>query len=208
VPGPANKDPKKNGCPPTDRDGDGVFDEQDACPDTKGIKTSDPKTNGCPGDFDKDGIRDDVDACPFEKGKPNADPLKNGCPRLVRVTQKEIQILEEIQFAFDKSAISPKSSDLLDEIAAVMVEHPEITKVEIEGHADAVGTSAYNKKLSQQRADAVRKALLERGVTAERLTAKGYGKEAPVADNDTPEGRRLNRRTPFTILERSKPETK
>ena len=208
VAGPANKDPKKNGCPPTDRDGDGVFDDQDACPDIKGIKTSNPATNGCPGDFDKDGIRDDVDACPFEKGKPNADPLKNGCPRLVRVTQKEIQILEEIQFAFDKSAISPKSSDLLDEIAAVMVEHPEITKVEIEGHADAVGTSAYNKKLSQQRADAVRAALLERGVTAERLTAKGYGKDAPVADNDTEEGRRLNRRTPFTILERANPATK
>ena len=208
VAGPANADPKKNGCPPTDRDGDGVFDDQDACPDIKGIKTSNPATNGCPGDFDKDGIRDDVDACPFEKGRPNSDPLKNGCPRLVRVTQKEIQILEEIQFAFDKFSISPKSSELLDEISAVMVEHPEITKVEIEGHADAVGTAAYNKKLSQQRADAVRKALIERGVTAERLTAKGYGKDAPVADNDTEEGRRLNRRTPFTILERAKPETK
>ena len=208
VAGPANADPKKNGCPPTDRDGDGVFDDQDACPDIKGIKTNNPATNGCPGDFDKDGIRDDVDACPFEKGKPNADPLKNGCPRLVRVTQKEIQILEEIQFAFDKSEISPKSSELLDEISAAMIEHPEILKVEIEGHADAVGTKAYNKTLSQKRADAVRKALLERGVAAERLTAVGYGKDAPVADNDTEEGRRLNRRTPFTIRERATPEVK
>ena len=208
VAGPPNADPKKNGCPPTDRDGDGVFDDQDACPDIKGIKTNNPATNGCPGDFDKDGIRDDLDACPFEKGKPNADPLKNGCPRLVRVTVKEIQILEEIQFAFDKATIDPKSNDLLDEIAAVMVEHPEITKVEIEGHADAVGTKAYNKTLSQKRADAVRKSLIERGVNADRLTAVGYGKDAPVADNDTEEGRRLNRRTPFTIRERAKPETK
>lgn len=208
VAGPPNADPKKNGCPPTDRDGDGVFDDQDACPDIKGIKTNNPATNGCPGDFDKDGIRDDKDACPFEKGKPDADPLKNGCPRLVRVTLKEIQILEEIQFAFDKSDISPKSNDLLDEIAAVMVEHPEITKVEIEGHADSVGTKAYNKTLSQKRADAVRKSLIERGVGADRLTAVGYGKDAPVADNDTEEGRRLNRRTPFTIRERAKTEAK
>jgi outer membrane protein OmpA-like peptidoglycan-associated protein len=208
VAGLPNADPRKNGCPPTDRDGDGVFDDQDACPDIKGIKTSNPATNGCPGDFDKDGIRDDLDACPFEKGPPSADPLKNGCPRLVRVTLKEIQILEEIQFAFDKFSISPKSSELLDEIAAVMVEHPEITKVEIEGHADAVGTEIYNKKLSQKRAEAVRKELLTRGVAPERLTAKGYGKDAPVADNDTAEGRRLNRRTPFTILERAKPEAK
>jgi outer membrane protein OmpA-like peptidoglycan-associated protein len=208
VAGPPNADPKKNGCPPTDRDGDGIFDEQDACPDIKGIRTNNPATNGCPGDFDKDGIRDDLDACPFEKGKADPDPLKNGCPRLVRVTQKEIKILEEIQFAFDKSSISPKSSELLDEIAAVMVEHPEILKVEIEGHADAVGTVAYNKTLSQKRAEAVRKELLTRGIDADRLTAKGYGKDAPVADNDTEEGRRLNRRTPFTILERAKPEVK
>ena len=208
VAGPAHADPKKNGCPPTDRDGDGVFDEQDACPDLKGIKTQDPATNGCPGDFDKDSIRDDKDACPFEKGKADPDPLKNGCPKLVRVTQKEIRILEEVQFAFDKATISPKSAELLDEIAAVMVEHPEIVRVEVEGHTDAVGTAAYNKNLSQKRADAVRKALIERGVTEDRLTAKGYGKDAPSADNDSPEGRSLNRRSLFTILERKKTEAK
>jgi outer membrane protein OmpA-like peptidoglycan-associated protein len=208
VAGPASADPKKNGCPPTDRDGDGVFDDQDACPDLKGIKTQDPATNGCPGDFDKDSIRDDKDACPFEKGKADPDPLKNGCPKLVRVTQKEIRILEEVQFAFDKATISPKSAELLDEIAAVMVEHPEILRVEVEGHTDAVGTPAYNKNLSQKRADAVRKALIERGVTEDRLTAKGYGKDAPAADNDSPEGRTLNRRSLFTILEHKKPEAK
>jgi len=208
VAGPHHADPKKNGCPPTDRDGDGVFDEQDACPDIKGITTSNPATNGCPGDFDKDGIRDDKDACPFEKGKADPDPLKNGCPRLVRVTEKQIQILEEVQFAFDKFNISPKSKELLDELAEVMIEHPEILKVEVEGHADAVGTAAYNKQLTQKRADAIRKALIERGVSADRLTAKGYGKDAPVADNDTAEGRQLNRRSPFTILERQKPAAK
>jgi outer membrane protein OmpA-like peptidoglycan-associated protein len=206
VPGVHSADPKKNGCPRSDRDGDGVFDEDDACPDLKGIKTKNAATNGCPGDSDKDGIRDDKDACPFEKGKADPDPLKNGCPKAVRVTMKEIQILEEIQFAFDKFSISPRSSALLDEVSEVMGDHPEITKIEIEGHADSVGGAAYNKTLSQKRAEAVRKALIDRGVAADRLTAKGYGKDAPIADNDTAEGRRLNRRTPFTILERKAPD--
>ena len=208
VAGPAHADPKKNGCPATDRDNDGVFDEQDACPDIKGIKTTNAATNGCPGDFDKDGIRDDKDACPFDKGRADPDPLKNGCPRLVRVTEKQIQILEEVQFGSDKVNRSPKSTERLDEGAGVRVERPEILKVEVEGHADAIGKATYNKQLTQKRADAIRKALIERGVSADRLTAKGYGQDAPVANNDTPEGRQLNRRSPFTILERKKPEPK
>lgn len=64
-----------------DKDGDGIADDVDACPEEKGVKSEDPKKHGCPvGDRDKDGVADDVDACPDEPGKANADPTKNGCP--------------------------------------------------------------------------------------------------------------------------------
>lgn len=82
-PGPANEDPKKNGCPPPkDRDGDGIADDDDACPDEFGEATDDPKTNGCPKpkDRDEDGVLDDDDACPDESGVKTEDPKTNGCP--------------------------------------------------------------------------------------------------------------------------------
>ena len=63
-----------------DRDGDGVFDDEDACPDVPGARTSDPKTNGCPSDRDKDGILDPVDACPDVPGPKTDDPKTTGCP--------------------------------------------------------------------------------------------------------------------------------
>jgi OOP family OmpA-OmpF porin len=66
--------------PPPDRDHDGVIDDEDACPDTAGVKTDDPKTNGCPPDRDKDGVLDDVDACPDTPGIKTDDPKTNGCP--------------------------------------------------------------------------------------------------------------------------------
>ncbi|WP_437715051.1 OmpA family protein [Sorangium sp. So ce448] len=201
--GPANEDPKKHGCPPPpDRDGDGVIDAEDACPDIPGIRTSDPATNGCPGDRDGDTVRDDQDACPDIKGKPDPDPTKNGCPVAVRMTETEIVILQQVQFDTGKATIKKVSDPLLDEVASVLKEHPEITRIEVQGHTDPRGGRAYNIKLSQARADSVMKALVQRGVEAERLASKGYGPDVPIADNDTDEGRQQNRRVQFKILEK------
>ncbi|WP_437297179.1 OmpA family protein [Sorangium sp. So ce426] len=201
--GPANEDPKKHGCPPPpDRDGDGVIDAEDACPDIPGIRTSDPATNGCPGDRDGDTVRDDQDACPDEKGKPDQDPAKNGCPVAVRVTEQEIVILQQVQFDTGKATIKKASDELLDEVAGVLKEHPEITKIEVQGHTDPRGGRAYNIKLSQARAESVTKALVQRGIEAERLASKGYGPDVPIAENDTDEGRQKNRRVQFKILEK------
>ncbi|WP_437743626.1 OmpA family protein [Sorangium sp. So ce1504] len=201
--GPANEDPKKHGCPPPpDRDGDGVIDAEDACPDIPGIRTSDPATNGCPGDRDGDTVRDDKDACPDEKGKPDPDPAKNGCPVAVRMTETEIVILQQVQFDTGKATIKKVSDPLLDEVAGVLKEHPEITKIEVQGHTDPRGGRAYNIKLSQARAESVMKALVQRGIEAERLASKGYGPDVPIAENDTDEGRQKNRRVQFKILEK------
>ncbi|NUQ72475.1 MAG: OmpA family protein [Polyangiaceae bacterium] len=202
VPGVADPDPKKNGCPP-DKDGDGVYDADDACVDIPGLKTSDPATNGCPGDNDKDTIRNDKDACPNEAGKPDPDPKKHGCPVAVRVTEQEIIILQQVQFDTARATIKPVSNALLDEVAAVLKEHPEITKIEVQGHTDNRGGEAYNKRLSDNRSKAVMNALIKRGIEAGRLSSKGYGLSEPIGDNATEAGRAMNRRVQFKILEKA-----
>ena len=201
VAGVASPDPKLNGCP--DKDGDGVLDAQDACPDIKGIKTEDPATNGCPGDTDGDTIRDDKDACPNEKGKPDPDPSKNGCPQSVRVTETEVIILQQVQFDTNKATIKKVSDALLDEVGQVLREHPELLKLEVQGHTDSKGAPKLNQKLSQDRAESVKKALIKRGIGEGRLVPKGYGQDKPIADNNTDEGRAKNRRVQFVILEKT-----
>jgi outer membrane protein OmpA-like peptidoglycan-associated protein len=198
--GPPSDDPKKNGCP--DKDGDKIIDSLDACPDIPGVANEDPKENGCPPDTDGDGIRDDKDACPTEKGLPNADPSKNGCP-LVAVREQEIVITQAVQFDVDKATIKKESDELLDGIAKVMKDHPELTKIEVQGHTDTQGTKQHNKVLSQARAESVKRALEKRGVAAARLSAVGYGQEKPIADNGTEEGMAKNRRVQFFITAKS-----
>jgi OmpA-OmpF porin, OOP family len=202
VPGVRHDDPRKNGCPEdSDRDGDGVLDAEDACQFVAGVRDPDPKKNGCPPDRDGDGIVDAEDACPREKGPPDPDPSKNGCPTLVRVTDREIVILKKIHFEFRKARIMPDSSELLAQVAQVLKEHPEIGQVAIEGHTDALGAAEFNLRLSQQRADAVRTWLVDAGVEAGRLQAKGLGETRPIASNETEEGRERNRRVEFLILQ-------
>jgi outer membrane protein OmpA-like peptidoglycan-associated protein len=94
------------------------------------------------------------------------------------------------------------SDELLDAVAAVLRAHDEIAHVEVQGHTDNRGTPAHNMQLSQARAQAVMSALVQRGVAAGRLTAKGYGQTAPIADNGSDAGRQQNRRVQFSILEK------
>jgi OOP family OmpA-OmpF porin len=98
-----------------------------------------------------------------------------------------------INFDTGKSTIKPDSAETLNAAAAALKAAGEL-RVEVAGHTDNVGTPEANLKLSQDRAQAVMAALTERGIKAERLTAKGYGQTAPVADNRTEDGRAKNRR--------------
>jgi outer membrane protein OmpA-like peptidoglycan-associated protein len=201
--GPKSADPKKNGCPlPADRDGDGIPDAEDACPDVPGVRDADPKKNGCPGDRDKDGIPDDKDACPDEKGPADPDPKKNGCPREVRVAEGQIVLLQQVEFDLNKATIRPASNGLLDALVQVVREHPEIVKIEVQGHTDNKGVAEDNLKLSQQRAEAVVAALVKRGVEAGRLAPVGYGATRPIMSNLTTVGRQKNRRVELHILEK------
>jgi outer membrane protein OmpA-like peptidoglycan-associated protein len=185
------------GCPaPPDRDGDGVPDDQDRCPDVPGPK----EMEGCP-DTDGDGIPDIDDKCPKEPGPAQND----GCPLapeepVVEIETTRLSLRDMIHFDVDKATIKPESNHILDEIASILKAHGEISHIRIEGHTDSTGSRAYNLDLSMRRASSVVRALTARGVPASRLEPAGYGFDRPVASNATALGRAKNRRVEFTIL--------
>ncbi len=102
-------------------------------------------------------------------------------------------------FDFDRATIKPVSFGELDFVVKVFKENPGL-RVEVDGHTDGLGTDAYNMKLSQRRAEAVRGYIVSHGIAPDRLTARGFGKRMPVADNNTDEGRALNRRVELKVL--------
>ncbi len=133
---------------------------------------------------------------------PNeANPAKHGCP-LVVFTEKEIEINEQVQFEVDRAIIRPASDPLLDQIVQVIKAHPEIKKLEIQGYTDNTGAKQHNKILSGSRAEAVRKALIKRGIKDKLLVAKGYGQDNPLVENDSEANKAKNRRVQFKILEK------
>lgn len=185
-----------DGCPDPDNDGDGIVDKLDKCPgepeDPDGYEDAD----GCPEpDNDKDGVLDLDDACPIDPG-----PADNkGCPKkpaLVVVTSSQVKITQQIHFEFNKAKIKPDSFPILNAVVQVLKDNPDIS-LEIQGHTDNKGSPAYNKKLSQDRADSVRNYLIDKGISGARLTAKGFGEEVPIDTNATEAGRAKNRRVEF-----------
>ena len=106
--------------------------------------------------------------------------------------------IENLFFATNKTYILPQSEQSMSDLAEFLLYNPSVT-IHIIGHTDAVGTDEANQVLSEGRANAVRADLIRRGVAAERMTAEGRGEKEPVADNDTEEGRQLNRRVEFII---------
>jgi outer membrane protein OmpA-like peptidoglycan-associated protein len=105
-------------------------------------------------------------------------------------------VLKGITFAFNKSDITPESDKVLMGAFKTLQTYPDIV-VEISGHTDNVGSNAYNQKLSQRRADAVKAWLVAKGIPSERITSVGYGEEHPRVPNDTEDNMRLNRRIEF-----------
>ena len=122
-------------------------------------------------------------------------------PKRVEIRDNKIEIREKIQFEHAKADIKSESHDLLNEIVQVIKDNSQIKKIAIEGHASSDGNKDFNKKLSDDRAKSVKKYFVEHGIKDDKLTAKGYGDEKPIASNDTEEGREKNRRVEFNILE-------
>ncbi len=185
-----------------DSDGDAITDLEDRCPqeaeDLDGFQDND----GCPEpDNDHDGVLDDDDECPDDAEERGGDG--DGCPDKARIVLRDGRVIVygKVQFQVGSAHISPKSEQLLDELARLLSEHRQIRRLEVQGHTDSTGGADYNRKLSQERAESVRNGLIKRGVAARRLTARGYGEENPLAPNFTRAGRAKNRRVEFTILE-------
>ena len=197
-----------DGCPDNDNDKDGVADMSDRCPDQAETMNGVDDEDGCPdddadSDNDGDGIRDAIDRCPYDAEDRNNFEDEDGCPDArVVVKQGAIEIRDVIYFDTGKSTIQKRSFDLMDELARVIGEHPELKKIRVEGHTDNVGNPATNKKLSQARAESVVKYLVGKGVDGGRLMALGLGEEVPIAPNTDEDGRSKNRRVEFIILKR------
>lgn len=183
----------EDGCPDYDNDQDGIPDSTDHCPsdpeDIDGFADDD----GCPDyDNDMDNVPDSVDNCPDVPGEID----NHGCPK-EKPKAKEIKrgrvILRGVNFESGKAVLTNDSYAILDRVYESLVEWPEV-KVEIRGHTDSVGSRLYNKLLSQRRANAVLDYLISRGISPDRLQASGRGEMEPIADNQTAEGRAMNRR--------------
>ncbi len=109
--------------------------------------------------------------------------------------------LSGITFLFASDEITQQGKLILDDVVKVLTEHPEFDVI-IEGHTDSIGEDSVNLELSQLRAQSILNYLASTGVEATRLTATGFGESAPIADNDSKEGRALNRRIEFTISQK------
>ena len=209
-----------NGCEPDD-DKDGVVNSQDRCPDSApGAKVD---AAGCELDGDKDGVVDSQDKCPSTPAGVKVDARgceldsdgdgivdgKDQCPGTqagVKVDNKGCELqatikLEGVTFTNNSARLQPSSVAILDDAAEILRRHADL-KIEVAGHTDNRGNRAYNVRLSQQRAEAVKQYLIDHGVNAANLSAKGYGPGTPIADNASASGRAANRRVELRILGR------
>ncbi|HEY8617179.1 OmpA family protein [Phenylobacterium sp.] len=107
---------------------------------------------------------------------------------------------DSVKFPVDRHALSPEAQARLDELAQRLMSENRNVYLEIQGHTDASGPEAYNDQLGEARAEAVRKYLSQKGVALNRMATISYGEEAPVAPNDSTEGRSQNRRVAIVVL--------
>ena len=196
----------EDGCPDPDTDQDGILDVDDLCPNDPEDKDNFEDDDGCPdNDHDKDRILDKDDSCPNEPETYNGNEDEDGCPDRGRVivNQGNLEILDKIYFETAKAIIKPESFPILDAVAATMKGNPQITLIEIQGHADERGDDDYNLRLTDDRAHSVKRYLIEHGVEESRLTAKGYGETRPISPGHNEAAWSKNRRVEFVILGRS-----
>ena len=174
-----------NGCP--DADGDGITDADDACPNAAGSK----EMNGCP-DADGDGVADKDDKCPAVAGPASND----GCP------EYPLSMLADYDINFDLEKYNIDSQDVqrLSTVLKVLLANSG-ANISIEGHADNTGEESYNNPLSKNRSKSIKDYLVNLGIEENRLSTKAFGEAKPKASNDTEEGRAINRRVEFKVVD-------
>jgi outer membrane protein OmpA-like peptidoglycan-associated protein len=196
----------EDGCPDPDNDQDGILDVDDLCPNDPEDKDGWEDEDGCPDpDNDKDKILDNDDRCPNEPETKNGFEDEDGCPDRGRVvvTDTKIEILDKVYFEYNKAVIKAESFPILDAVAATLEGNPDIQLVEVQGHTDERGNDAYNLSLSDKRAKAVVKYLVDKGIGGDRLEGQGYGETQPIERKSNESAWAKNRRVEFLILKRS-----
>ncbi|MDA0780102.1 MAG: OmpA family protein [Bacteroidetes bacterium] len=173
-----------NGCP--DADGDGITDADDACPNAAGSEA----LNGCP-DADGDSVADKDDKCPAVAGPAS----NNGCP------EYPLSMLADYDITFDLEKYNIDSQDVerLSTVLKVLLANSDAS-ISIEGHADNTGEESFNNPLSNNRASSIKDYLVNLGIDANRLSTKAFGESMPKASNKTAEGRAINRRVEFKVV--------
>lgn len=116
------------------------------------------------------------------------------------ISMKKICAFSDIRFDFDKATLRPESEEYLDKFITILTKFPSL-HLSIIGHTDNVGDPQYNMQLSKKRAEAVAEYFIENGIDSDRLRCYGYGSRQPLTENSTSEGRSMNRRVEFDILE-------
>ncbi len=106
--------------------------------------------------------------------------------------------MSDVLFDTGKYTLRPAAREKLAKVSGIILSHPGLT-LEVEGHTDSVGSDEYNMRLSEQRANAVRDYLIAQGINPASVTARGFGKTMPIADNSTPQGRQMNRRVELVV---------
>ena len=142
--------------------------------------------------------------------EPKPEPVKPPPPPpppapKAEIKGKKIELNEKIEFKTGSHELANATDPVLDEVVQIMKDHSEVIRIRIEGHTDSVGTSKYNQKLSDRRANTAKEYLIAHGIEASRLTSKGLGLTRPIADNKTEAGRAQNRRVEIHIEEMNEP---
>ncbi len=202
----------ENGCPDPDNDQDGIADASDQCPLEAEDKDNFEDENGCPDpDNDQDGVPDAADQCPLEPETKNGFEDDNGCPDEIPEKLKQFTgVIQGINFKSGLADLEKSSSKTLDKAVAVLQEFTT-ARLEIQGHTDDAapkkgGKFPDNDALSQARAETVKAYFVSKGITEDRLVAKGYASTVPVEDPTGLKGGKLksarakNRRVEFKLV--------
>jgi len=186
-----------------DDDRDGLVRADDVCPDHPEDVDGFEDEDGCPDpDDDGDGVPDHADKCPREGETHNGYDDDDGCADGVPAPLAErVGVLQGLEFGKNSATILPKSFAVLQAVVEVLVKYPR-ARVEIAGHTDNAGKRDKNLDLSQRRAESVRAWLIGKGADGQRMTARGYGPDKPMASNKSGAGRARNRRVEFTLVAR------
>ncbi|MFO7565166.1 MAG: OmpA family protein [Enhygromyxa sp.] len=231
---PAPAQPRQRPAAPGDRDGDGILDDVDECPDEPETVNGYKDTDGCPEhdrdgdgyfddqdacpdeagvdpdgcpvrDRDGDGILDDVDACPDEPETFNGFEDEDGCPdELPTELARFTGSIKGITFDTNKATIRRNSIPVLDEAVQILQQYPNV-RIEVAGHTDGQGKHDHNMQLSKERAESVKNYLVGMGVAESRIETVGFGPDQPIDSNDTKAGRANNRRIEFRVLSGARP---